>query len=312
MSDESGSEDGSPVEALQKKHRQEKKELQGNIQKLKSAIKGDKKKKKEVQAEITRLEQELQDKHSAELQQLKNEETITKQVNHLHVVVEDGDASPTQKEPNKKDGDASPPQKEPTKKMSKAQKRREKKAISDREREQQIHEQETLNVTGARHQEAHKLKQVLGNRQLAIKEIPSDGNCLYAAVEDQLKRRGIEHTVKSLRQQTATFMRSHQDDFLPFLTKASGDPYTAEEYTKYCDDVESTTAWGGQPEIQALANVLQCSIEVVQAEMPSIVQGQEFTQPKSLILSYHRHTYTLGEHYNSVINRPAETNDEFT
>ena len=51
-----------PEEALLKRQRKEKKDLQATIQGLKkTASKGDKKKKKEVAEEIAKLEQELND-----------------------------------------------------------------------------------------------------------------------------------------------------------------------------------------------------------------------------------------------------------
>jgi OTU domain-containing protein 6 len=46
-------------------------------------------------------------------------------------------------------------------------------------------------------------------------------------------------------------MRENMDDFFPFLTKPeTGDPYSPEEYEKYCDEVEKTPAWGGQLEVR--------------------------------------------------------------
>ena len=61
----------------------------------------------------------------------------------------------------------------------------------------------------------------------------------------------------------------------------------------------STPEWGGQVELLALSSVLRRSIEVIQADGPPMVVGEHFTGPR-LLLSYHRHAYGLGEHYNSV------------
>ena len=52
------------------------------------------------------------------------------------------------------------------------------------------------NLLGARHQEGLKLAQKLSQRQLQIKEIASDGHCLYRAVEDQLARRAVVRSMK--------------------------------------------------------------------------------------------------------------------
>ena len=40
--------------------------------------------------------------------------------------------------------------------------------------------------------------------------------------------------------------------------------------------------------------------QVIQAEGPSMVMGEDRRGERSLILTYHRHMFGLGEHYNSV------------
>ncbi|NWS34278.1 OTU6B Deubiquitinase, partial [Thryothorus ludovicianus] len=111
--------------------------------------------------------------------------------------------------------------------ISKAQKRREKKAALEKEREERIAEAEIQNLTGARHLESQKLASLLAARHLEIKQIPSDGHCMYRAIEDQLKDHQNSWTVATLRNQTAKYMQSHFDDFLPFLTNPNtGDMYS--------------------------------------------------------------------------------------
>ncbi|ELR59771.1 hypothetical protein M91_15455 [Bos mutus] len=137
-------------------------------------------------------------------------------------------------------------------------------------------------------------------RQLEIKQIPSDGHCMYRAIEDQLKEQNGVLTVAALRCQTANYMQSHVEDFLPFLTNPNtGEMYTPEEFGKYCDDIVNTAAWGGQLELRALSHILQTPIEIIQADSPPIVVGEEYPEDP-LILVYMRHAYGLGEHYNSV------------
>lgn len=59
-----------PQEELLQRHKEEKKELQSQITKLKHSVsKGDKKGKKAVQEKITQLERELKEKHEAELKE---------------------------------------------------------------------------------------------------------------------------------------------------------------------------------------------------------------------------------------------------
>ncbi|TSK28204.1 OTU domain-containing protein 6B [Bagarius yarrelli] len=175
-----------------------------------------------------------------------------------------------------------------------------KKAAQEKERENRIAEAEVENLSGSRHQEGLKLRQKLAEKQLQIKEILSDGHCMYRAVEDQLTWRGCSFGIQELRVQTAQHMKSHEDDFLPFLTNPNtGDMYTADEFEKYCNDVAETAAWGGQLELRALTHVLQFPIEVIQADSPTIIIGEEYNKPP-ITLVYMRHAYGLGEHYNSV------------
>ncbi|XP_064640350.1 deubiquitinase OTUD6B-like [Lineus longissimus] len=294
---------GITEEDLLTKQKKEKKELQARTTKLKHSIpKGDKKKKKEVTAEIAILEAELEQKHEDELKEF-NEPKSDRLVNDVTEKVENLTTT---------DVPADGPVSERGKKTSKAQKRRDKKAQQEKEREERIMEGEVENLLGDRNVEAEKLKGILQKRGLAIHEVPSDGNCLYTAVVDQLIRLDIQSSVDSLRQQTATHMRENMDDFFPFLTKPETcDPFSREEYEKYCEEVENTPAWGGQLEIRALSNVLKRPMEVIQADGPCVTTGEEY-QGQSLLLSYHRHKYGLGEHYNSVIPKVEEEEDEFT
>ncbi|KAA0710480.1 OTU domain-containing protein 6B [Triplophysa tibetana] len=273
-------------ELLAKQHRKEKKDLQAKIQSMKNAVaKNDKKRRKQLTEDIAKLEDELNQKHENELGQL----TITSSVEEVSNALDSVNLTT-----NEETSDSNQTR------ASKAQKRRDKKAALEKERETRIAEAEVENLAGSRHLESVKLKQKLAQRHLQIKEISSDGHCMFRAVEDQLLVRGSALGFKELRAQTAQYMRSHIDDFLPFLTDPNtGDMFTPDEFEKYCNDVSDTAAWGGQLELKAISQVLQLPIEVIQAESPSIIVGEEYDkQPVTLI--YMRHAYGLGEHYNSV------------
>lgn len=69
----------------------------------------------------------------------------------------------------------------------------EKKAAQEKERDTRIAEAEVQNLQGVRHQEGLKLAQKLKQQQLQIKEISSDGHCMYRAIEDQLAQRAKVH-----------------------------------------------------------------------------------------------------------------------
>ena len=74
-------------------------------------------------------------------------------------------------------------------------------------------------------------------------------------------------------------------------------------FEAYCAEVESTAAWGGQVELQALAQVLRCHIMVYAVGLPPLELGEGFAAAgrPTLRLCYLRHAYGLGEHYNSVV-----------
>lgn len=54
--------------------------------------------------------------------------------------------------------------------------------------------------------------------------------------------------------------------------------------------------------------MLKCRIEVIQANSPQLIIGEEYKDGPLITLTYHRHMYGLGEHYNSV--EPYQENDE--
>ncbi|CAL8297014.1 unnamed protein product [Lota lota] len=295
---------GSPEELLAKQHRREKKDLQAKIQSMKNGVpKNDKKRRKQLTEDIGKLEAELNKKQEEELIQLKSTENtqveeavkVEEVVNGMESLGVDGDHEKAdEKQPR----------------ATKAQKRRDKKAAQEKERESRIAEAEVDNLLGARHQEGLKLAQKLAQRQLQIKEIASDGHCMYRAVEDQLARR-LTLSLKALRSRTAEHMRGHVDDFLPFITHPNtGDMYSAEDFEKYCNEVDHTAAWGGQLELRALTEVLKLPIEVIQADASDIKIGEEY-DIAPITLVYMRHAYGLGEHYNSVerLKEPANEQD---
>ena len=260
--------------------------LQGKIQGLKkTASKGDKKKKKDVVDEIAKLETELNAKHEKELEEFKknsagisstetpveNDSEVEKITGQLEEVVD---------------------MKENNKKVSKAQKRRDKKAEKERDRLEDIERQEEENKHGLRHIESDKIKSILTSRDLKICEIPSNGDCLFAGIAHQLKN-GLK--VSDLRKMVAETLLSNKDDYQPFLSLDD------EGFKDYCEKMASTPKWGGQVEITALSKSLKTPIEVIQADGPLVEVGKDEHADKSpIILTYHRHYFGLGEHYNSV------------
>lgn len=127
----------------------------------------------------------------------------------------------------------------------------------------------------------------------------------YRSLADQLKFSKIESIdlcddidFARLRQIAAAYLQSHSEDFAPFL----GMDAASIEFQEYCAKVESVSGaeWGGQIELRALAAALERQIHVYDSSTPLLVMGQDFPDCNPLKVTYHRHYYSLGEHYNSV------------
>ncbi|XP_064082315.1 deubiquitinase OTUD6B-like [Macrobrachium nipponense] len=294
MMEEEIQEGTSAAEEILARQRKEKKELQAKIQQLKKSINKDKKKKKEITAEIARLEQEQQSRHSEELAAIGHKEGLEGQQEESNDTEISTEVTEQESEVDSTEGHGT---QGPEKKMSKAAKRRQKKADANRAREALIREEKENNRFCARNVEAAKLKALLKARKLKMFEIKPDGDCMYAAMAHQM----TDVTVSWLRSKASQYIRLHSDDFGPFITNPdTGEQLTPEEFEEYCDQIENTNAWGGQPELRALSQVLKRKIEVLQAEGSPIIFGECCNEEKPIILTYYRHCYGLGEHYNSV------------
>ncbi|KAI3711749.1 hypothetical protein L1987_70292 [Smallanthus sonchifolius] len=125
--------------------------------------------------------------------------------------------------------------------------------------------------------ENERLEKKLEPLSLVINEIKPDGHCLYRAVEDQLKVKDGDYD----------------------------DPVVEKRFESYCNEVESTAAWGGQLELGALTHCLKKHIMIFSGSFPDVEMGKEYKSGESLgssiMLSYHKHAFGLGEHYNSVV-----------
>ena len=110
-------------------------------------------------------------------------------------------------------------------------------------------------------------------------------------------------TYPFIRTAAADFIRSHPDDFLPFLPspESAGDDagmLTPAQFEDYCASIKDTATWGGEPEIVALSGAFKIPIHIVQGGRPSIVVHEpigEHTNNDVLRISYHRKLYGLGE-----------------
>ncbi len=181
----------------------------------------------------------------------------------------------------------------------------------------------------AREEESRALAEQLAPLGLVIAPMPADGNCLYRAVADQLQLQlrqpgGVpvgaelaEH--RALRARAADFIRTFWEEYAPFLAYVAADGYAEAERTgdlrsaviRYSQRMAASSAWGGHPELRALANVLGCSVIVFRAGAKPLQfdpKGEERSVSgaggrRQLRISFHAHQLSAGEHYNSVRER---------
>ncbi|KAL4424340.1 hypothetical protein ABPG75_001641 [Micractinium tetrahymenae] len=307
----SSDEEGEPgVETRGKmlqRHKREQKALKDQVKRL----------GKKGRDEAARLEAELAARHTAELAALDSSKKKTAAeavavADSLYSVHLDADGE------QQAEGQG--------KKQSKSQRRREQRQREEQEREARIAAELAELGDTDRVIEERALQAVLRPLGLRIHQIPPDGHCLYRSLEDQLQRLPAEVpqppppaaeqaaeeedeeeeelNFLSLRQRAAEWMRAHAAEFKPFVleedvaTAGDGD----DAFEAYCREVETTAAWGGQVELQALAQALQSHILVYSAGLPVVEMGEEFKGTgRTLRLCYLRHAYGLGEHYESVV-----------
>ena len=209
----------------------------------------------------------------------------------------------------------------PQKKPSRQQQRKDRKAAEVAEMRRQAEEEVRAgaNKPDEAAIERQGISAMCSALGVSMHEITPDGHCLYAAVADQLNLRGkITTDYKAARRATAQEMRTHPDEYKPFISdsdehmagivnKEAGtlNSEQAQEryFLDYCNAVENTGVWGGQPEILALSRAFKTQINVVQAGVPVLKVGEGEYDGEPLYISYHRKMYGLGEHYNSL--RPA-------
>ncbi len=97
-------------------------------------------------------------------------------------------------------------------------------------------------------------------------------------------------------------MLAHPEDFAPFLDLVvnPGEVDALPAFHRYCDRVSKSADWGGHPELTALAQILNVPIRVHSADAEPLVVGTQKGSPPPLDITFHRHYYALGEHYNST------------
>lgn len=303
------------MDALHQRHRQEQRDLQSRItQKKKSATK---KTRKGVNDECAELERQLKEKQNSELvvaggQTLANDEDEDDEKG-----LSEGKIQPENEEPTNNvddsmrslrlsDGQAPNGH---TKKPNRQKARLARRAVEQEAAVEQA-AKEAEDLPNLRAKESEAMHQEILKYGLKEQEIRSDGHCLYAAVADQLANNEIDFkpknhieglkldplsmqtAYKATREVTASYIAANAEYFTPFLE---------EPLDRYVQTIRQTGEWGGHIELLALARAYGRDINVLHSygKVDTIECGSS-TQVDPLWLSYYRHNFGLGEHYNSL------------
>ena len=303
MSDQGEDAPTETMEEMERRHKKELRELEGSIRGM---LKGAKKAQKaEVEAKAIQLEYDMKAKHREE------EEALEELIEKLGATVfaASSSSSSSCSETTAAATAATAAAEAEAARIAKAQKKKAKSAAKDVEREARKAEIASFAGPSQRLLELETINATLAKDQLRVKEIVSDGNCLYRAVADQLVfvRAAEQPSFEELRRRAAAYIEAHAEDFAAFVECEAG----SQEFRDYVAGVArssgDTVEWGGQVEIMAMCAVLQRTMLVFAASAPLVVMGQEFQAEGGgeLRLAYHKHYFSLGEHYNSVEKKPS-------
>ena len=305
------------MEELRKRHRQEQRDFQSQItHKKKSATKMT---RKGINDECAELERQLSEKQESEIDQF-GREMVADVNNDLD--------EPLSGEPKGSVDESIPDGTEESMQTlslspsniglaSSKKPNRQKARLARRAAEQDAASakaaEEANGLPDRRKVERDTMSTEIKSRGFAEQDIRSDGHCLYAAVADQL----IIHDIalqpqtrtaaldfatndmpayRIIRHITAQYITEHADDFLPFVE---------EPLVEYVSKIRDTGEWGGHLELSALARVYSIVINVLQGDgkVEKIEPGYEETSTE-IWLAYYRHSFGLGEHYNSLRQPP--------
>jgi len=304
-------------DALEQRQQEEKDKLQDEIKlMMKGAKKG---KKKELEAQAMQMEYELRVKHVDELnfleengfieeigKSMKNDGSdgiisestlLENQMKDIAIVQSDHETDPT-------DGQSDPAYS----KKEKAKRKKDKKAQKDKDKleEKEKYRESVSALPNQKEIESSQLNLLLSAEGMEVKPVQADGHCLYRAVADQLTQLSSSGKLVSsvfaldtisfvdIRKIAAAYMRSHVDEYAPFLGFAG----PCVEYDAYCSSVESVISaeWGGETELNAIAACLRVPIWVYEVGRPVLKMGSAFEDSNTypLKLVYHPTTTRWG------------------
>ncbi|RPB24564.1 cysteine proteinase [Terfezia boudieri ATCC MYA-4762] len=300
----------SALEALFTRHRKELKDLQSRItQKKKNATK---KTRRGVNEECERLERDLKEKHDRDVKEITGsppEEEEDEEVQKVEGLTMQSTGPPNVAK------QASPTAQLQSHKPNRARARLARRA-AEMEAQMTAAAAEAANQPDRRTIELAALRERYKTLGLTEQNILPDGHCLYSAFADQLEWIGLpldaaldqpldgeQRKYRHTRMACADYLTKHKSSFEPFLDYDAG-----EDMDGHIAKVRDTAEWGGQMEVLALAKAYGVVANVVQAEGELIRMGEGEDEgygsgvgkKQEVWLAYYRHSFGLGEHYNSL------------
>lgn len=284
-------------EKMVQRHKGEQKSLMGTITGMKKQA--TKKTRKGVLCRCSELQASLDEKHRHEWQALDGFISNDEQVREIdpQTLLAQMEATTVNDSAEKEetgDGD--------TCDAHRPKRNRAKERLAKRNaKEDQVREEarkESENDVDYRKMEHDSMQQLIAQANLTVHEIKPDGHCLFASIRDQLSQRhSTDVPIQQLRDTAARYMEMHPDDFVPFLYDENTN--TLRDLADYTTELTTTAMWGSDMEIMALANEYNCPITVLMAGAAPITINEDGTDPE-LRLAFFRHSFGLGEHYNSL------------
>ncbi|KAK9470591.1 uncharacterized protein V1510DRAFT_250055 [Dipodascopsis tothii] len=291
------------LDEMQARHRKESRDLIATITGLKKqATKGEKKKKKALLQQCEEMERAMNERHQSELDKFNGvavdqssevspEELLAQLVLDTHPSPAAEIVSTGKQDTVESEGDASV-HRQSRQKVRKARKKAAMEAIASEAAS------EAAQMPDLRKIELENMKMLQKTMGLVEKDITPDGHCLFAAISDQLAvRRHIKKSVTELRTLAAEVIRANVNTYSPFLFDE--ETMQIQDVDVYCRRLEETAVWGGDMEILALATHFDSPVTVVMSgRLP--LRINETGKEAELMLAYYKHSYGLGEHYNSL------------
>lgn len=292
------------MEEILKRHRKEKKDLQNKITGMKKQA--NKAQRKEVNSKCDLLQSDLQSKHDQEIADFNSGDEALDQET----------AQPNESLPelllsqlnidNKDETQEQPQGQQQQQQQPKKRRNRQREKLA--KREQEIAQmKEDARKEAATQPNLQKLEQdsidlLCDKLNLKQIDIKPDGHCLFASILDQLEYRHKnisqqDYDVYKLRQLACKYINEHRDDFIPYLFDET--TMQLQDIDEYLKEMQNTAKWGGEIEIISLAKTFDCPISVLISGAATHKVNESGANPE-LKLVYYKHSYSLGEHYNSL------------